>query len=377
MLQNLKSIVAQNIHNLQGWNTKRKIVVIESDDWGTIRMPSKEVYVKLLISGIRVDKCEYNRYDSIASEEDLSALFEVLLQFKDINGKSPAITANTIVANPDFNKIRASGFKEYHYELFTETLKRYPNHSNSFLLWKQGIQEGIFVPQFHGREHVNINRWMNALQGNLPETRLAFDLELFGISTHITTEKRRSYLASLDFDSFSELESQKMILTDGLNQFEKIFGYHSSSFIATNHIWNSVLETELGQAGIKYIQGSSSQYEPMGDNKPYKKIRHQLGEKNNSGQIYLKRNCSFEPSMHKKKHIIKDCIDDMATAFRWNKPAIISAHRLNFIGSIVLENRTENLKLFAELIRIAQDKWPQIEFMTSEQLGNLIVKVES
>jgi hypothetical protein len=375
MLQNLKNIISQNIRNFQGWNTKRKIVVIESDDWGTIRMPSTEVYHTLLKSGIRVDKCVYNRYDSLASEEDLAALFEVLMQFKDINGKYPVITANTIVANPDFNKIKASGFKEYHYELFTETLKRYPLHSNSFLLWKQGLQEGIFIPQFHGREHVNIHRWLNGLQGNLPETRLAFDLELFGISTHITTENRRSYLAALDFDSLPELESQKMILTDGLTQFEKIFGFRSSSFIATNHVWNSAIETELFQAGIRFIQGSSSQYQPLGDNKPYKIIRHQLGEKNNSRQIYLTRNCSFEPSMHKNKRIVQDCIDDMASAFRWNKPAIISAHRLNFIGSIVPENRTENLKLLAELIRTAQDKWPQIEFMSSAQLGNLIVKV--
>jgi hypothetical protein len=377
MLQNFKSIISKNIHNSQGWNTKRKIVVIESDDWGTIRMPSPEVYNILLKSGIRVDKCAYNRYDSIASEEDLTALFEVLTQFKDINGKSPVITANTIIANPDFNKIKASGFQEYHYELFPETLKRYPDHSNSFLLWKQGMQEGIFIPQFHGREHVNIHRWMNALQSNLPETRLAFELELFGISTHITTEKRLSYLAALDFDSLSEVESQKMILSDGLNQFEKIFGYRSLSFIATNHIWHRAIEPELAQAGIKYIQGSSSQYQPLGNNKPYKIIRHQLGKKNDSGQIYLTRNCSFEPSMNKNKSIVQDCIDDIASAFRWNKPAIISAHRLNFIGSIVQENRTENLKQFSELIRIAQDKWPQIEFMTSEQLGNLIIKVDS
>lgn len=377
MFQNLKSTITQNIRNFQGWNTKRKIVVIESDDWGTIRMPSKEVYNTLLKSGIRVDKCEYNRYDSLASEEDLSALFEMLTQFKDINGKSPVITANTIVANPDFNKIKASGFSEYHYELFTETLERYPNHSNSFLLWKQGIQEGIFVPQFHGREHVNIHRWMSALQGNLPETRLAFELELFGISTHITSEKRRSYLAALDLDSISELENQKMILVDGLNQFEKIFGYRSLSFIATNHIWNSAIESKIAKSSIKYIQGSSSQYQPQGNNNPYKIIRHQLGEKNDSGQIYLTRNCSFEPSMHKNKNIVQYCIDDMTSAFRWNKPAIISAHRLNFIGSIVQENRTENLKLFSELIRIAQDKWPQIEFMSSDQLGNLIMKVNT
>lgn len=32
--------VIKNFSNLPGWRTNRKIVVIESDDWGSIRMPS-------------------------------------------------------------------------------------------------------------------------------------------------------------------------------------------------------------------------------------------------------------------------------------------------------------------------------------------------
>ena len=35
-------------------------------------------------------------------------------------------TPLTIVANPDFSKIRDSDFSEYFYESFAETLKRYP-----------------------------------------------------------------------------------------------------------------------------------------------------------------------------------------------------------------------------------------------------------
>jgi hypothetical protein len=61
----------------------RKIIVIESDDWGSIRMPSKEVYRSLLKKGLRVDQCPYNRYDSLASEDDLTGLFNVLMKYKD------------------------------------------------------------------------------------------------------------------------------------------------------------------------------------------------------------------------------------------------------------------------------------------------------
>ena len=41
----LKQTITHNLLNIPGWRTKRHIVVIESDDWGSIRMPSKDVYV--------------------------------------------------------------------------------------------------------------------------------------------------------------------------------------------------------------------------------------------------------------------------------------------------------------------------------------------
>ena len=45
---NFKNSLARHYVNFRGWNTKSKIVVIESDDWGSIRTPSKEIYNHLL-----------------------------------------------------------------------------------------------------------------------------------------------------------------------------------------------------------------------------------------------------------------------------------------------------------------------------------------
>ena len=60
------------LKNLPGKRLGRKIVVIESDDWGGIRMPSKKVFDSLLSQGVRVDKCHFNRFDSLENENDLS-----------------------------------------------------------------------------------------------------------------------------------------------------------------------------------------------------------------------------------------------------------------------------------------------------------------
>ena len=146
----LKQTITHNLLNILGWRTKRHIVVIESDDWGSIRMPSKKVYDKLLRAGIRVDKCHYCMNDSIASEDDISLLFEVLSSVKDKNDSPVVITANAVVANPDFKKIKESDFSAYFFKRIDEGMKEIKGCENVLSMWKQGQNEGYFRIQSHG-----------------------------------------------------------------------------------------------------------------------------------------------------------------------------------------------------------------------------------
>lgn len=372
VFNNFRSSLARHLVNYKGWQTTRKIIVIESDDWGSIRMPSKEIYDNLLKSGIRVDRCPYNRYDSLASEEDLSALFDVLTSFRDMNGNHPVITANTVVANPDFEKIKASGFKEYYYEPFTETLKRYPRHAKSFDLWQQGMNDKIFFPQFHGREHVNITLWLNLLQQNNSVFRQAFELGLWGLGKEIADTGKLNIQAAFDAFSHVDILEHKNIIKEGLNLFEAIFGYKSKSFIANNFIWDTTLNTVLAQNGIAILQGMKFQLMPILDFNKREMIRHYTGKKNEFDQIYLVRNCVFEPTQFSNSDNVAGCIKDIQNAFLWNRPAIITAHRLNFIGSINITNRNQNLAYLKILLSKILKMWPDIEFASSEKLGEII-----
>jgi hypothetical protein len=56
------------------------------------------------------------------------------------------------------------------------------------------------------------------------------------------------------------------------------------------------------------------------------------------------------------------------------KPATISMHRLNVIGGLVEENRTCNLALLKQLLKEIVKRWPDVEFMNSAELGQLIEK---
>jgi hypothetical protein len=372
-IRKIRSILANNIFNMPGWCTDRKIMVFESDDWGSIRMPSKEIYNKLIKKGIRIDKLSFNKYDSLASEDDLCSLFEVLISFHDKNGRHPVFTANCVVANPDFEKIHENKFEQYYYEVFTETLKRYPNHAESFRMWKDGINSGIFHPQFHGREHINVPRWMNSLRKNIGNVRLAFDFHMFDLSISGNTISENSFMDAFAFNDEKEFEFIKNSILEGLHIFEDLFGYPSSSCIAPCYIWDSKQEPILSDCGVSFIQGGYFQKCPIpGKLNQYKKIFHFTGQKNNVDQYYLVRNCSFEPSETGTAGLIEDCMRRITTAFNWNKPAIISTHRMNYIGHIVPDNSFRNLELLKQLLTKILNKFPDVEFMSSDQLGSLI-----
>ena len=53
---------------------------------------------------------------------------------------------------------------------------------------------------------------------------------------------------------------------------------------------------------------------------------------------------------------------------------MISSLRINYIGSLVESNRTTNLRLLNELLARIIKTWPDVEFMTSDQLGDLIAE---
>ncbi len=366
-VREIGSSIIRNLKNIPGWRTERKLVVIESDDWGSIRLPSREVYHKFVKEGFNVANSSYNRFDALEANEDMTALFDVLRKHKDGNGQYPCFTANVILVNPDFEKIANSDFQEYHYEHFTQTLRRYPNHDSVFSLYQLGLKEKLFHPQFHGREHLNINRWMKALQSRNEILQFTFSQQ-----TTYSGNDDYNYMEALDTDRPKDIEHLEQTLHDGLSIFNHTFGYRSKSFIAPCYTWASQLEEVLNSEGVNYLQGGMSQYEPRGGFNNYDLKHHTLGDRNSLGQIYLTRNCFFEPSLVKKNDWVDYTLNSIGDAFRWKKPAIICSHRINFIGYIDESNRTRNLKLLDELLSAIIKTWPSVEFITSDQLGDLI-----
>lgn len=371
MLQNLKNRISLNRSNAGSWKTSRKILVIETDDWGTIRMPNSEIGNRIKKSSLGPKLSLFSSLDCLEKGEDLQKLLDVVSDFKDARGNNLILTLNTVMQNPDFKKIKESGFNEFAGKSFFDSYIHYWGEDLRSL-WKKGMEEKLIHPQFHAREHLYYPLWLKDLKQGNPETRLAFDLDFFGLETKTSSSKRKNYLHTYFPESEEEFNVLKEDTSDGLRMFKETFGYPSLTFIATNFTWPKELETVLSKEGVKGIQCQLGNTQIDFKNSSKKIVRYFTGQKNMENQMYAVRNVRFEPYESDQTDWVKKCLKEIENAFFWKAPAILTTHRINFVSGMDEAHRDRNLKLFQTLLSEVLKKYPEIEFMSSDSLIRLI-----
>ena len=362
--------------NLRGFHTKRKLLIIESDDWGSIRMPSKAVFNSLKEQGDNPEKDAFLSNDSLESEEDLNNLFEVLSSVKDFKGNFATITANFAIANPDFEKIDFSeGY--YAYEPFYGTYERYYGKNNSILSTvKEAAKQGFFVPQLHCREHLSVDRWIKDLKNGITDTIKAFNNKMIGIGKSFSENNPFGYMDAFNSNYTSDAKLAD-ILTEAARVFEGTFDFQSNTFVASCFVWSERFEKTLFDNKIKGIQSAPWQNIPVCKNEKYtfKRKLHYTGERNKLGQVYTVRNCSYEPAyLQNPDECVAKCLTEIKNSFAYKKPAIINSHRFNYIGSINPENAKNNLLGLKKLLTQVIDIYPDVEFISTPQLVDIILQ---
>lgn len=362
----------KGLWQLPGFRTPRKLIVFFSDDWGGVRVRSKEAHEALIHAGIPMDGNRFDRFDMLESNQDMEDLFEVLLSHKDHKGNHPVFTAVANVANPDFEKIKATGFSEYHYEPFTETLKRYPNHNRVFELYQKGIALNIFRPELHGREHLQMQWWLeNLLSGN-EMAKKAFEQGYWHLpGKYLSNPLHRGLAAAYDIVSTEEVVPQKEIVADGARLFKALFGYPSALFIPPAQHYHQDLEPTIANAGFKMVDVPRLRKMPLGNGK-FRTRLHYLGQTNSLGLRYITRNAVFEPNMMGNSDGSNECLAGIESVFRIRKPAIISNHRASFVGGIEPANRENGLKALDKLLRMILKRWPDVEFISAAELFQIM-----
>lgn len=376
MIKKLLQIIFQNLKNSIGWKTKRKIIVFSVDDYGNVRLNSKTARINMDKAGMKV----YSRFDALdtlETKQDLEQLYQVLDSVKDATGRNAVFTPFALPCNINFEKVAANGFQKYEYELLPETYSKLAKEQPEAYLgawekWQEGIQKGFLKPQFHGREHLNLAIFHDKLKNKDQQLLTALQNKSY---TSISDDKypTMSSFAAFDFWEVSENENLKPILIDGLTQFETVFGYKSNYFTPPVFSIHNSLFATLKENGVDYLDLALLRKEHQGENR-FKKSFNFTGKSTKEKLIIMVRNVVFEPTEERGIDWVSFTMKQIETAFRWNKPAIISSHRVNFCGHIEESNREKGLKTLQELLEAIVKKWPDVEFMSADELATYITK---
>ena len=368
----LKSSALRLATNCRGWRTQRRLLVIESDDWGAIRMPSRQAWQALLSAGIRVDRSRYDSLDCLENRADLEALLDVIGRHRDLHGSPATFTFNTVMGNPDFDAIKEHDFQSYHRESLFESYRKY--HAEELEpIWDAAQEEKLIRPQLHAREHLNSTLWMKDLQAGLAETRKAFAHRFYGLKTKTSSEHQKNYLAACWAESPEDVRQMGEALSEAADAFQAAFGFRSSTFIPCNYVLPEELEPKLAKIGIGLLQCQRGRIQPVPDRGGRASIRrHFTGQKNAIGQFFSVRNVMFEPYLDERADWVRKALNEIREAFQLNRPAIISTHRINYVSGMCGKHRDRCLILLDELLRTVSNRWPDVEFITSDTLMELM-----
>ena len=317
----------------------------------------------------------FDRFDAVESPSDLELLASTLMSVQGASGRPGCVTPYVVTRNPDFIRFREGGDKRFFVEDFSETLGKMENqdpqnYSGLRQSWLQLVSEGLFKPQFHGPEHFNPGLLDVALNnGHAGLLRSLQNESLIGLGD-LPGVGALGWTCSFDPSLPSEF------LSDAIERVEKGISAYSA-FFKKKPVWFAPsalgfpqsLETKLPELGIQWIDAPFVQRTQSGGvlgrrlNWPGKRLA--------PGLRAVVRNCMFEPGEDGERSVGR-VLSEIAAAFRWNKPAIISSHRVNFCGSIDPENRENGIGHLRVLLKAIVKNWPDVEFVGVEELPALL-----
>lgn len=337
-----------------GFTFSRPLLAIQSDDWGRVGVRDLEGRELLRSKGINLGEHAYDQY-SLETAEDVNTLAAMLKRHRDSVGRSPCMTLNFCVANLDFKKMKAEGFK--HIELLPLS-KGFPGTwSRPGLLdaYRSGIRDGVFHPAMHGLTHFCPVAVENVLAkgGERAELlRLLWDAQTPYIYWRTPWVGYEYWNPQRPHAGFLSLELQRVQVRKASECFSALFGTKPVSACAPGYRANGDTRRAWAESGVRVAQNGSG----SGVAAPYI-------DKN--GVLQLHRTIDLEPSQRdmdpaKYVEIAESC-------FLRGLPLIISTHSINFHSSLK-DFRTRTLAVLDSMLSALEKKYPELLYVNDQDL---------
>ncbi len=366
----MKRLLLDNLKNIPGWRTSEKLVVFAVDDYGNVRLDSAMARDRMSEAGLDMSR-RFDQYDALETRQDLEALFEVLSSVTDSRGRTAVFTPYTLCANPDFEALSAAR-QAYCYENLPQTFARLAEtqpgaYDGAWALWQEGMRLGLLKPQFHGREHLNVELFERKLKAADHALRINIENRSMAALGDEPSMPGVSFTQAFGLWDRSEVHRHREIIEDGLKLFEKVFGFASSTFTPPAQQLHPDLYIFVESLGVEAIDKPLHCVRRLHKDKVAREF-NVLGRKRGQDHITVVRNVVFEPTNDAAFDSVKLALDQVAAAFRWRHPAIISSHRVNYCGHIDPENRKRGLKALRQLLDGIVCRWPDVQFISADEL---------
>lgn len=363
----MKQTLFNNLKNLRGWTTDRKIVVFSVDDYGNVRLDSRQARENMDKAGLKVHS-RFDAFDALETREDLEMLFENLTSVRDRNGRPAVFTPFAVPCNIDFEAMAVDNCSGYRYEMLPTTFEklsaRQPEaYEGAWALWQEGVEKGLLAPQFHGREHFNLKVFEEKLAARDHEVMTCLENRSYS-SISKSGYPTIGYTAAFSFDDSADHELFDEIIRTGANAFEKTFGYRSIYFTPPGGGEHARLHPVLKDAGFDFVNEAFLKSEHQGGGR-FKKRLNWTGKELFGGTKAIVRNVVFEPAAEGERDSVGYALKQIETSFRWRKIAHVSSHRVNFCGHISPQNRKHGVERLGALLRAIISRWPDVEFMSA------------
>jgi hypothetical protein len=367
-----KSFAFNHLKNIPGWKTKKKIIIFSVDDYGNVRLDSPKAKIDLQRDGIRLESM-FDIHDTLESREDLLALYDVLSRYKDVNSKPSVFTPYALSCNLDFERIQENGFSELFIETLPETYNklasRHPKvYENTWSIWREGIDAGYLRPEYHSREHFNFKTINDRLHSG--DKELISILKTRSLTGLTQRPNETPYSVALGFQNFNENEQISQIVSDGIEKFDTVFGLKPSCFMPPSASMSPIHHKLVLSKGIKGIDSFKFKKYQYDTNNVKSELRWTGKKVTNDLGRFIVRNCVFEPLQQKNSFNI--CKQMVQAAFTMNSPAIISSHRVNYVGFANERFRKDSLIELSKLLNWVVKRYPDVHFYSMTDLINEI-----
>jgi hypothetical protein len=195
-------------------------------------------------------------------------------------------------------------------------------------LWsavRAGRLAGVWHPELHGRWHYDpLRRQEETARSSAVQRAASHQILVFPGSEQ-----------AWELGPWRPRDVLRQELDESLATFQQLFSGPPRSVIAPDYVWDDADEEMWIARDLRVIQGQRQQRKAhwRGREGRVRKVIHRtLTRWWNRDRVYLDRNCIFEPVQQASpQSITAAAVAGVRAAWRRGEPAVLEAHRINFV----------------------------------------------